>query len=318
MNQNVVDSEVKKIVDDLDELWPSGDVPQQLYHYTDSKGLMGILESKRLWATDITYLNDSMELRYGFEIISSVIGSKIAEGYDELKSFLEDVKLYVNRNSASTTAYVTCFCEDGNLLSQWRAYANHGAGYSIGIEAKALVGIEYEGPGRLITETLLRKVLYDRATQEQLVKNTIDRFSSLFQDVLKSTQDETQSINLVANPLSRQLWQHIYYFKNAAFSEEREWRIITVVDVNAPWVELEGLKFRASNTTIIPYIERRLDVPSSIFFQRNHAISSITLGPTLHPKLTERALCAYLDVTLGKANGVYLTESGISIRLDNK
>src|SRR5260370_26658051 len=206
MNQKVVDSEVKKIVDDLDQLRPSHDVPQQLYHYTEQKRLMGILDSKRLWATDITYLNDSMELRYGFEIISSVIGSKIAEGYDELKSFLEDVKLYVNLNSASTTAYVTCFCEDGNLLSQWRAYANHGAGYSIGIEAKALVGIEYEGPGRLITETLLRKVLYDRATQEQLVKNTIDRFSSLFQDALKTTQAETPSINLVANPLSRQLW----------------------------------------------------------------------------------------------------------------
>jgi hypothetical protein len=32
-----------------------------LYHYTDQKGLLGILESKQLWATHYRYLNDTSE-----------------------------------------------------------------------------------------------------------------------------------------------------------------------------------------------------------------------------------------------------------------
>jgi len=36
-------------------------VPELLYHYTDSAGLQGILESRTLWATDIRYLNDETE-----------------------------------------------------------------------------------------------------------------------------------------------------------------------------------------------------------------------------------------------------------------
>jgi hypothetical protein len=316
-DQTLIDSELQKIADDLRQLWPSSDVPQQLYHYTDSRGLIGILESKKLWATDINYLNDSMELRYGSEIISKAIEEKLAEQTDELKTFLEDVRVYVMINSSSTNAYVVCFCEENNLLSQWRAYASRGAGYSIGIEARALVGVEYDGPGILVSETRLRRVLYDRATQQTLVRNTIDRFCSLFLSVLEGSRDETKSIILVANALARELWQHMYYFKSAAFSEEREWRLITIANVSVPWIEQTGLRFRASDTTIIPYIELRLDVPSSIMLQRNHAIWSVTLGPTLQPDLTERALYALLETTLGRGNGIYVNKSGISIRTND-
>jgi len=310
----IVEEEVAKITDEIRKIWPSSEVPQQIYHYTDSKGLMGILASKKLWATDISYLNDSMELEYGSAVIAKLIDAKIAESSDALKTMLEDVKVFVNINSASTIAYVTCFCEDNNLLSQWRAYANRGAGYSIGIEAAALARAEYAGPVRLLTATHLRRVLYDRAKQESLVKDTIDRFCALFRDVISSLQDEVDAINFVANPLARELWQHIYYFKDAAFAEEKEWRIITTVDSN-PWTEFTDLRFRPSDTTIIPYIERRLDVPSSILFDRNHVVWSVTLGPTLHPKLTERSLYGFLATTLGKGNGVYIQKSGIPLRL---
>jgi hypothetical protein len=40
-------------------------IPRQqdlLYHYTDAGGLMGILESQRLWASNAAYLNDPTEL----------------------------------------------------------------------------------------------------------------------------------------------------------------------------------------------------------------------------------------------------------------
>jgi hypothetical protein len=35
-----------------------------LYHYTDQRGLLGILRSQSIWATHIRYLNDSSEYNH--------------------------------------------------------------------------------------------------------------------------------------------------------------------------------------------------------------------------------------------------------------
>jgi hypothetical protein len=41
------------------------------------------------------------------------------------------------RRSVLKPVYITCFCEDGDLLSQWRGYADPG-GYAIGFDAAEL------------------------------------------------------------------------------------------------------------------------------------------------------------------------------------
>jgi hypothetical protein len=38
--------------------------PAILYQYTDATGLMGILQSGAVWATDARFLNDAAELEY--------------------------------------------------------------------------------------------------------------------------------------------------------------------------------------------------------------------------------------------------------------
>ncbi|MGA2673692.1 MAG: hypothetical protein ABSE99_10740 [Terracidiphilus sp.] len=40
-----------------------------LYHYTDQRGLLGILGSQNIWATHIRYLNDSSEYKLGLDIV---------------------------------------------------------------------------------------------------------------------------------------------------------------------------------------------------------------------------------------------------------
>ena len=40
-------------------------IPQYIYHYTDFKGLQGIMENGTLLFTDIFNLNDEVELRHG-------------------------------------------------------------------------------------------------------------------------------------------------------------------------------------------------------------------------------------------------------------
>lgn len=36
----------------------------ELFHYTDAKGLTGIIENQSIWASHYEYLNDSEEIRF--------------------------------------------------------------------------------------------------------------------------------------------------------------------------------------------------------------------------------------------------------------
>ena len=44
-----------------------------IYHYTSINGLIGIIERKSIWATNILYLNDASELNYSKNILKEEI-----------------------------------------------------------------------------------------------------------------------------------------------------------------------------------------------------------------------------------------------------
>jgi hypothetical protein len=48
---------------------PESETPDRLYHYTDARGLLGILESRKLWASDVRLLNDARELDYAADLV---------------------------------------------------------------------------------------------------------------------------------------------------------------------------------------------------------------------------------------------------------
>src|SRR5262249_39228851 len=134
--------------------------------------LHGTVKSSALWATSIEFLNDSSEFQYGKAVIEAAID-------DRLKSLDRDVKSdFVKRDFLSLARrtfadkwqdfFVTCFCEEGNLLSQWRGYGKGGGGYSIGFERCLLGTRSPEG-------TSLRKVIYDSHRQKQWAETLIDK-----------------------------------------------------------------------------------------------------------------------------------------------
>ena len=61
--------------------------PDIIYHYTNDIGLKGILETGRLWLTDIFQLNDPSELKHGFDIALAALGSKVASATPTRKQF---------------------------------------------------------------------------------------------------------------------------------------------------------------------------------------------------------------------------------------
>jgi hypothetical protein len=57
---------VDSIYDILPELYINP-ATKNIYHYTNSNGLLGILNSKKLWLTEFSYMNDPDEIQHGMK-----------------------------------------------------------------------------------------------------------------------------------------------------------------------------------------------------------------------------------------------------------
>lgn len=62
----------------------SSNPPDILYHYTDSKGIHGILESKSLWASHAFFMNDPKELTHGMNIFRRL--SRRSKTFDDRRT----------------------------------------------------------------------------------------------------------------------------------------------------------------------------------------------------------------------------------------
>jgi hypothetical protein len=99
-------------------------LPTAVYHYTDANGLLGIITSGRLWATDYRYLSDSSELRYIFRLAGPAVETRLKskEHGAIAQAFLEYVSI-TPPPYGETPYYICWFSEADNSLSQWRAYS---------------------------------------------------------------------------------------------------------------------------------------------------------------------------------------------------
>src|SRR3569623_156181 len=102
-------------------------VPDTLYHYTTFDGLHGILRSDALWATFSRALNDGTEGSYG----------RISLRNSNILPARMDRPMGCEVGPASV--FVTCFCEDPDLLSMWRSYSAQGGGFCLGFASEDLV-----------------------------------------------------------------------------------------------------------------------------------------------------------------------------------
>jgi len=142
--------------------------PDVLYHYTGQAGLIGIVEKAELWATKIQYMNDATEfglaLGMARQELQTIISASTAppqhraacSRLQESLSGLEDINIFA-----------ACFCENGDLLSQWRGYTGGAAGYSIGFDSDSLMQIGSA------TKFTLGRCIYDADVQRKIVEQAI-------------------------------------------------------------------------------------------------------------------------------------------------
>jgi hypothetical protein len=111
-----------------------------LYHYTAGTGLIEIIKSGELWSTQVACLNDSSELLYPIEFLQTKVRERLRSPVGaEIQFLLERIDAGLTEPKIATEGrFLACFSEDGDDLSQWRAYGGGEGGYAIEFDSEKL------------------------------------------------------------------------------------------------------------------------------------------------------------------------------------
>ncbi len=234
--------------------------------------------------SSLSLSNDSMEGKLVAEILALIAK---ADGLDQdTTNRLQDLVFMLEK---FFDGLGFCLSEDGDLLSQWRGYAADATGVSIGfskdyLEQLAKASRPVQGSDK--PGFTLQRVEYDPDIQEELIKPTYIEIKKLINEgafkfpsrrrlLDVRSDDEVKSDNekfkrAFANLSMRVLllFEKLFLLKTDAFSEEKEWRLISYL------VKRDNTcSFRAMNNRIVPFREFEL------IESKSKSIAEVILGP---------------------------------------
>lgn len=216
-----------------------------IYHYTSLSGLIAIIETQSIYCTHINYLNDKKEFKYGVDLIQRVIEKLKNENFET--PVLQMVESQIHE-IYKPERYVTCFSKEGDLLSQWRAYANQGKGVSIGFDFLRFDKSIYQ----YVTGNHIE---YDEDYQFQVIEELIRIIITFFIERKEIIDWKDYGYEWLVNTVIVEFLQGIIAsYKSHSFKEEQEYRFEYVIDGNIWKKEDEEIHFRSSDTLIIPFI----------------------------------------------------------------
>lgn len=248
--------------------------PSTIFHYTTIAGLIGIVTKRELWASDYQFLSDGMELSYARDIFFAEV--------KKLKlSYLGEEGGYrvAGSSLAEFRVFIACFCEDGDLLSQWTGYGAD-QGYALGFDTAKFQSLNL---GEFTS-----------------VQYGITDPSAYFAEELETATQPTAHPGVEEWHSSESLLPRLVRVKHPGFAEEREWRLLKQV-----WSidETPGIQFRPSPMGPVPYIVHTFPA---------ECIREIILGPGSYTSARKAAVEGMLRYCGFK--GVAVLESKIPFR----
>ncbi|WP_070001132.1 DUF2971 domain-containing protein [Cellulosilyticum sp. I15G10I2] len=214
-----------------------------IYHYCTIDTFLAIIQNKTIRLSDLNKTNDYMEKKWANKLIAYALKEQLEEyeidmdleedyWYDEqannhLRYYKKEIERVLYDESP---ILISCFSEEKDKLSQWRAYGQDGEGVAIGFNYKLLTQLK-DGEYNIFIE----KVIYRENDQKKRLAGLIDatiyyvdrlyrkmsaKFFDNFNDFFKDEFDTFCEV------LAEDIWRVGCIIKNPAFSEEKEVRII--------------------------------------------------------------------------------------------
>ena len=239
------------------------------YHYCSANTFYKIISSKSLWLCDIRHMNDCEELLYGEKQFMNILcKSNLPKAL--IENILDIYKQFYN----SLVLLSISFSESGEILSQWRGYADDAKGFCIGFDANSLISKLPFCP---------LNIIYDENEQKVLMKNIIG--------IIKANLN---SDNLTILHLISELIEVFAQVKHPSFCEEKELRLTHALVLNedgslsdevkekctAYNYGLHDVEFRLVDNIPTPYV--------SVNFPNNgDFIKEVIIGPKNHAEISD-------------------------------
>lgn len=280
-----------------------------VYHYCSVETFLNIIRNHTLRLSDLCSSNDKAEMK----VLLGDLENEILNQYRKRDDFLETViygmdvdesfefilKKVISKmdNNTNQMLFGICFSEKGDLLGQWREYADKGTGIAIGFNLEWLqklgnndsfkfskVNYEYSKDSTLIKEHAFHiycEII--RAMENGETKELIDEsrylpymislhkecllFESVFQKGKEYKSEEEWRLILDDEETRKDYpeWNIYYNWKNEdlSFREEKIYSLIP-----------NGMEFMVKSGRIIPYLDLKFDVDKN-----NLPIEEVITGP---------------------------------------
>lgn len=313
-----------------------------VYHYCDNYKMANILSGKTLRMSDITKSNDYEEVKMFFPGILDAIEDEYRKdefplqymdrtNRDALGKLLEweyDILRY-EFDRGGVTNFVVCFCEEGDVLSQWRGYADNGKGCSLGFSVKELEDYcnTYKG--------ILRFEQVDYKTVKEINVTIVEEALKVLNELRGLRNWIVENLPSLNEEKIDKMFQYYFHqmissvlmsslkYKSETFKEEQEWRLFFSQQIYkyAKWIygdeEIETIvyddmlkviknriEFNVTSDDLIPFYPIKFTEISP------NPITQVIVGP--QNKIMEKDFSLY--VASNKLNYIDFKYSRISYR----
>jgi hypothetical protein len=245
-------------------------VSDTLYHYCHTESAYSILTTRKLRLSALSFSNDRLEGRWAVQELCQRLRDG---GMPEVT--IETVQKTYDKLTDMRLTLGFCMSKNGDLLSQWRGYANDGRGVALGFSKASLQNSLSNESNK--GERRLFDVNYQKGVHSDTMRRAAEKLLVIPRDKAtgKFLQDEGRSAELQV--LGLLIMQSSQAMKNPAFSEEQEVRLTSSllklpqnVEKVTPYSNLQDCNFHCLGGAIKPYIEHHFELGD---------ITNIVLGP---------------------------------------
>jgi hypothetical protein len=254
------------------------DPPAELYHYTDLDSLSGIFQTRSLWLSKISTMNDTSEIGLAVHHFKRCVEAHAKDSPREEADFLQHVAAQLE-GFRRTNICVASFCEEEDQLNQWRSYGADGRGIALGFQSERLERLADEHGLRLVP------CVYDT---ELHVRMTEDLFGMLLQAYRTRPPEDEPARDRLVERFNGTFLMAAPIIKDHHFAQEREWRLVsTPRPISDPRITASLSGKKASVKFVLPLADEDESHPE-IF-------SSLTIGPTVDPESVADAIEVLAD-----------------------
>ncbi len=282
--------------------------PKTLWHYTSGDGLIGIVSSHSLWATQVSCLNDAKELRHATDLMdAALVGHRndtLSERFHGKPNLIARLDQGLRVDPAATSEwFVACLTEKPDDLSQWRGYGGGEGGYSIGFDVASLVSAAQTA------HAMLAPVCYDtdlqRRVADRVAAATMDFFHQGMTRRPAVSPDDWAEAFLAA-------WRnHVVYLapalKHPTFEAEKEWRLLRPLRAG----DRSTMRYRQRGSLLSRYLPLVLKQAQHDSESALLPLTEVVVGPSRHAGISRVGVGDLLS-TYGYPDGmVRVSLSGI-------